>query len=60
MLDELKRLSVEVVAFVAALPPQFVAQKSSYLAYASQILELGSHTLSHIDQINGAIAAARK
>ncbi|KAF0108538.1 MAG: hypothetical protein FD146_424 [Anaerolineaceae bacterium] len=27
---------------------------------ASQMFELGSHTISHIDQINAALAAARK
>jgi uncharacterized protein YndB with AHSA1/START domain len=60
MLDELKRLSVETVAFLEALPPAFVERKASYFIAAAQMVELESHTISHIDQINAAIAAARK
>jgi len=60
MLDELKRLSIEMVAFLAALPNSFVERKSSYFLNASQVLELESHTISHIDQINAALTAARK
>jgi len=60
MIDELKRLAVEVVAFIEALPPAFVERKASYFLSAAQILELESHTISHIDQINAAIDAARK
>ncbi len=60
MLDELKRLSVEMVAFLAALPDSFVERKASYFLNAAQALELESHTISHIDQINAALAAAKK
>jgi uncharacterized protein YndB with AHSA1/START domain len=60
MIDEMKRLAVEAVAFIEALPPAFVERKASYFISAVQILELESHTISHIDQINAAIAAARK
>ena len=60
MLDELSHLSVEMVAFLAALPDSFVERKASYFLTAAQMLELESHTLSHIDQINAAFAAARK
>jgi uncharacterized protein YndB with AHSA1/START domain len=59
LLDELKRLSVEMVAFLAALPKSFVERKASYFLTAAQMLELESHTISHTDQINAAIAAAR-
>jgi hypothetical protein len=59
MIDELKRLSVEMVAFLAALPNSFVERKASYFLTATQMLELESHTISHIDQINAAIASAR-
>ena len=59
MIDELKRLSVEMVAFLAALPNSFVERKASYFLTAAQMLELESHTISHIDQINAAIDAAR-
>ena len=59
MLDELKRLSVEMVAFLGALPDSFVDRKASYFLNAAQLLELESHTLSHIDQINAALTAAK-
>jgi hypothetical protein len=60
MLEELRRLSKEVVAFLEALPPAFVERKASYFLFAAQMVELESHTISHIDQIKAAIAAARK
>lgn len=60
MLDELKRLSVEMVTFLAGLPKSFVERKASYFQSASQVLELESHTLTHIEQIKSALAAARK
>ncbi len=60
MLDELKRLSVEMVTFLAALPKSFVDRKASYFLNAVQMLELESHTNSHVDQIKAALAAARK
>jgi uncharacterized protein YndB with AHSA1/START domain len=60
MLDELKRLSVEMVSFLGALPNSYVERKASYFLTAAQTLELESHTISHIDQINTALAAARK
>lgn len=60
MLDELNRLSVEMVAFLSALPNPFVERKASYFLNAVQLLELESHTISHIEQINASIAAARK
>jgi uncharacterized protein YndB with AHSA1/START domain len=60
LLAELKRLSNETVAFAAALPPEFVARRCSYLQVAWQMLEGQGHTMSHIEQIKAAIAAARK
>jgi uncharacterized protein YndB with AHSA1/START domain len=60
LLDELRRLSIEMVAFQASLPKSFVERKGSYFLNAAQMLELESHTISHIDQINAALAAARK
>jgi uncharacterized damage-inducible protein DinB len=59
MLDELKHLSIEMVAFISTLPNSFVERKASYFLNAVQVLELESHTLSHIDQIKAALAAAR-
>jgi hypothetical protein len=56
LLDEMKRLSDEMVAYVTVLPPGFVARKASYFQAANMLLE-GSlpHILSHIDQIQSAI-----
>ena len=59
MLDELKRLAIEVVSFTEALPPAFIERKASYFLNAVQLLELESHTISHIEQIQAALAAAR-
>jgi len=61
LLDELKRLSEEMVMYVAALPVEFVAHKASYFQVANMLME-GSlpHILSHIDQIESAIANARR
>ena len=60
MLAELKRLADEAVAFLAALPPEFVARKCSYYQAAWQMLEAQGHTASHVEQIKSAIAAAQK
>jgi uncharacterized protein YndB with AHSA1/START domain len=60
MLDELKRLSVEMVAFLASLPQSFVERKASYFQNAVQVLEMESHTANHIDQIKSALISARK
>ncbi|HTX91004.1 MAG TPA: SRPBCC domain-containing protein [Anaerolineales bacterium] len=61
LLDEEKRLADEMVAYVEAFPPEFVARKASYFQAANMLLE-GSlpHILSHTDQIKAAIEAARK
>jgi len=61
LLQEMKRLSDEMTAYVAALPDEFIARKASYFQAANMLLE-GSlpHILSHIDQIHSALASARK
>ncbi len=61
LLDELRRLSDEMVAFVVGLPSEFVVRKASYFQVANMLME-GSlpHILSHIDQIQVTIAGARK
>jgi Mlc titration factor MtfA (ptsG expression regulator) len=60
-LDEIKRLSDEMVAYAAALPAEFIVRKASYFQVANMLLE-GSlpHITSHIDQIQAALATARK
>jgi uncharacterized protein YndB with AHSA1/START domain/uncharacterized damage-inducible protein DinB len=60
MLDELKHLSIEMLAFLSDLPDSFLERKASYFLNAVQVLELESHTVSHIDQIKAALSAARK
>ncbi len=60
LLDELKRLADEMVAYTAALPPDFISRKADYFLTINMLLD-GSipHISSHIDQIQAAIAAAR-
>ena len=60
LLSEMRRLSDEMVAFISALPAEFVARKASYLRIANMLLESSlPHILSHISQIQTAIAGAR-
>ena len=61
MLEEMNRLSDEMVAYVTVLPQDFVTRKASYFQAAIMLLE-GSlpHILSHIDQILVAVAKARQ
>jgi len=61
LLNELKRLSDEMVAYVAALPEEFVARKASYFQIANMLME-GSlpHIHSHLDQIKTAITNEKK
>jgi len=60
LLAEFKRLADEMVAFAAALPPDFVARRYSYFQAAWQMLEAENHTLSHVEQIKAALGKARK
>jgi uncharacterized protein YndB with AHSA1/START domain/uncharacterized damage-inducible protein DinB len=61
LLDEMKRLSDEMTAYVAVLPDEFIARKASYFQAANMLLE-GSlpHILSHIAQIRFALATAKQ
>ena len=61
LLDEMVRLSNEMMAYAASFPAEFVAHKASYFQAASMLME-GSlpHILSHIDQIEAAIAKAKR
>jgi uncharacterized protein YndB with AHSA1/START domain len=61
LLDEMKRLSDEMVAYVSIFPQAFVARKASYFQTAIMLLE-GSlpHILSHIDQIQTAVTKAKR
>ena len=59
MIAELKRLSMEIIAFLATLPASFVERKASYFLNAAQVLEFESHPISHSDPIKSALVAAR-
>ena len=61
LLDEMRRLSDEMVAYAAGLPPEFLTRKASYFQSVLMLTE-GSlpHILSHIDQIRSAVAGSRK
>jgi hypothetical protein len=61
LLNELKRVLDEVSNLIANLPAEFVARKGSFWRIAYNMLSNPqTHTHGHIDQINAAIAAARK
>ncbi len=60
LLDELRRDEAEVVAALAALPPEFVARKGAYWRLGHSMLQRASHTQEHLDQIKAAIEAGRK
>lgn len=60
MFDEYKRNETETVAMLAALPPEFVARRSSYWRIAFNLLQPPFHTRDHFDQMRAAIEAARK
>ena len=59
MLVELRRLSIEMVSFLSALPDSFIERKASYFTTVSQMLEMESHTFSHITQIKSALSKVR-
>jgi uncharacterized protein YndB with AHSA1/START domain len=60
LLDELKRLTNEMVAYTADLPADFISRKADYFLTVNMLLD-GSipHISSHIDQIQNAVLAAR-
>jgi uncharacterized protein YndB with AHSA1/START domain len=60
LLEELKCHEAETVGMLAALPPEFVARKGSYVRMAYSLLQAPEHVAGHRDQIRDAIASARK
>ena len=60
LLEELKRHEAETVGMLAALPPEFVAHRGSYVKLAYSLLQAPEHVTGHRDQIRDAIASARK
>lgn len=51
LLAELHRAEDETVALLAALPPEFVARKGSYVRLGNFLLEMPEHTRLHIQAL---------
>jgi hypothetical protein len=60
LLEELRRLSNMMVAFIETWPVEFLDRKGSYFRTAWQLLEGQTHTQAHLAQIQEAITASRK
>jgi uncharacterized protein YndB with AHSA1/START domain len=61
LLQELKHSSAETNALIAAAPAEFVARKGSYTRLGYYCLDTtGSHILTHLEQIEAAVQAARE
>lgn len=58
LLEELRRLNVETVAFVSSLPASFLERKGSYWRLAYQLLEPPYHHHTHLEQMREALDAA--
>lgn len=58
ILGELERNIAENVAFIANLPPEFVARKGSYFRMGWGMMQGTAHIYGHIEQIKAALAAA--
>ena len=58
LLEELRRLNAETVAFVGNLPLEFRDRKATYWRLAYELLEPPYHHRAHLDQMREAIAAA--
>jgi DinB superfamily/PDZ domain len=61
MLEELRRAVAETLAYVSFIPADFAANnKGSYYRFGSGLLQPNFHITAHIEQINTALAAAKK
>jgi uncharacterized protein YndB with AHSA1/START domain len=61
LLGEFKRNRTETVEILAALPPEFIARKGSYVKLGYWMLETpGYHVRQHLEQARMAVEAARK
>ena len=58
LLQELRRVNAETVAFVTHLPPSFLERKPTYWRLAYQLLETPYHHRTHMTQMREAIAAS--
>lgn len=59
LIDELKRNQEETIHFISELPESFKQQKGSFWRMAFTMVDTPAHTLSHLEQIQKAISAAR-
>jgi uncharacterized protein YndB with AHSA1/START domain len=59
MVETYKRNEAETAALVAALPPEFVANKGLWWRLGFNLLQPLDHTFDHFQQIREAIQAAR-
>lgn len=57
---QLSCAQAELVAFIRALPDDFVARKSTFMRYGQALLQAPFHPRLHYEQIQAAIEAARK
>ncbi len=58
LLQALLRIEAETVALLAALPPEFVARKSTYWRLAVNLPFFTLHHQEHLSQIRAALASA--
>lgn len=60
MLDALRGIVEEVLAYTELIPESFIANKGSYYRYAFGLLQPNLHITAHIQQIKDALAATGK
>lgn len=59
LLQELRRTEAEIVALLAALPPEFAARKSSYWRLGVVVPQATLHIHEHLGQLKAALEAAQ-
>jgi hypothetical protein len=57
MLEELRRSVDETLAYAAAIPAEFAANKGSYYRFGSALLQPNYHIAAHVQQIRDALTA---
>jgi uncharacterized protein YndB with AHSA1/START domain len=57
---ELQRAQAEVVAFIAAMPEDFVRRKATYVRMGQNVIQGVIHPQAHFEQMKAAIKAARE
>ena len=60
LLEEYRRVSLEAVYLIEAMPESFLENKGSYWRIAHNYMNPDYHLYSHLDQMREAIADARK